>query len=185
MRCVLGVAESNTRNKPPAFNSTRGGLKTLFLGVAPLVLILGGLWLVLRLADWQHSRDLPNDYDRFTTEHFDVYYPDGLRTRAERVVEEAERFMGEAPKAFSSLLGDITPPSQRIRLTLFRTHSEFSTFTQSALHEDMSSNGGYFGTVRLEIRSYRIEYRWLRDSARGHLLVSRGGGRFGTQILAG
>ena len=153
--------------------------------MAPLLLILGGLWLVMRLADWQHTQDLPNDYERLTTEHFDVYYPDGLRERAERVVEEAERFLWEAPKAFSSLLGDISPPGQRIRLTLFRNHSEFSTFTQSALQDDMSSNGGYFDAVRLEIvlvlTESNIDSLGIRHEV-AHLLVARGGGRFGTQM---
>jgi hypothetical protein len=159
--------------------------KTAALIVAPVLALALGIWSLFYLSSWQHSQELPGNYRSFVTRHFEVHYPDGYLDRAVAVVKAAEAFLRDGPRAFASRLGDLTPPERRIRLTLFASHEEFASFAQTTLSEDMSSNGGYFDALRLEIvlvlTADNIDSLGIRHEV-AHLLVARGGGRFGTKM---
>ena len=162
-----------------------GRMRLLVLAAAPVVMVVVGVFSLLNLANWYHAGQLPDDYQSFNTERFQVYHPEGLEGRAKAIVEEAEAFLLQAPLAFSPFLGDLTPPERQVRLTLFRNQEEFIRFTQDSLQEDMSSNGGYFDAANLEIvlvlTKSNADSLGIRHEV-AHLLVARGGGRFGTEM---
>jgi len=99
---------------------------------------------------------------------------------AEATVAEAEAFVGIVRAALEPRLGDLEPPSRRIRLTLFASHEEFAEFTSGTLSEDLSHNGGYFDVRQLEIALVLTDEGATRLGMRhevAHLLIARGGGQ--------
>ncbi len=160
----------------------------LGLGLLPLAIAAAVIVGVIKLSDYEHANNLPDGYERMERGRFEVHYPRGLRGEASRVVDAAEVFIELAVESMSPLLGDLTPPTGPFRLTLFADRADFERFASATLDDDMSHNGGYFDTMTLEIVLVMSEVEsetgmGIRHEV-AHMLVGRGGGRYGTKMPA-
>lgn len=145
---------------------------------------------MIALVLWQSERDhlahLPDGYVRTDVGAFELYHPAGMETQATQIAESAQDFIDRVVPAFTPLLGELQPPWQSVRVTLFTTHNEFSTFASQTLAEDLSHSGGYFETGSLQI--VLVLSQLSKDNGMGirhevaHLLLARGGGRVGTNM---
>ncbi len=166
----------------------RGRLALVAWGLAPVVIIAAVLLGVKKLAQLEHTGNLPDGYERLELGRFEVHYAMGHEGDARQVAGAAEVFIERAVAAWSPLLGDLEPPGGSFRLTLFAGRADFERFASATLSDDLSHNGGYFDTATLEIVLVMSEIE--DQNAMGirhevaHMLIGRGGGRFGTRMPA-
>ncbi len=160
----------------------------ILMAVLPLAIAVGTLVAVKKLADMEHRKHLPEGYVMHEVDGFEVYHPPGLKDTAARVAESASEFARGAATAWGRRLGGLEPPSEPVRLTLFPDHAHFQRFASSSLSEDVSHNGGFFDAATLEIalvvadlEAGGAEDMGIRHEV-AHLLIGRGGGRFGTRM---
>ena len=67
------------------------------------------------------------------------------------MLKAGEQFIDSFSSRYSQSFGGLEPPSNRIRLTLFRNHEEFRRFARKSLKVDLSNNGGYCDAANQEI----------------------------------
>ena len=188
---------------------TNEGVSTQLKRIAIALLIAGAVFGLFKGLDAyvtsEHLGELPPGYQVEETEAFEVFFAPDRRESARRVLREGERFLERFPRVFAHHLGDLEPPSSRIRLTLFRDHGEFTRFARKSLRVDMSNNGGYCDPANQEIVLVlsqverdlaSLTSRSLKDLLPEtdppdvmairhelvHYLMERGGGEFATQI---
>ena len=122
--------------------------------VGALVILAAGLglfWFLDYYVTATHLAELPQGFVATETERFEVFYAPETEEQKRRMVEAGEVFIDRFASRYGEAFGGLKPPSNRIRLTLFRNHTEFKQFARSTLRMDLSNNGGYCDAANQEI----------------------------------
>ncbi len=172
-----------------------------------LLIVVAGIGL-FKFLDYyvtaNHLAELPSGYITKESERFQVFYAPETEPQAERMLAAGEQFIETFSSRYGPLFGGLEPPSNRIRLTLFRNHDEFREFARESLQVDLANNGGYCDAANQEIvlvmssierdlgamldPSFRLQFP-TNDEADVmamrhelvHYLMERGGGDFGSR----
>ena len=119
------------------------------------VLILGACFGLFKFLDYyvtaNHLAELPEGYVTKETKRFQAFFAPEKSEQADRMLAAGEHFIDHFSSRYGEAFGGLEPPSNRIRLTLFRNHDEFREFARESLQVDLSNNGGYCDAPNQEI----------------------------------